>query len=336
MPMNKSALTRYKIIDHLFGQLGQSYTLEQLLNAVNDRIEMEKGPENCIKMRTLKSDISTMRKPLPEGFNAPIVNHWGTGIYEYSDKTFSIYKLQLSKQDKLKLRDALSILDQMDGLPHYENLREIMTKLRLYDGVEDSARQVVFFEESIYPDGSKWLKLLHSAILDKQSLRISYSPFTGPKEDIVVFPYFLKEYRNRWYLYGWVKNSQSVYNLALDRITSIAPSLMKYEGNKDTAIWKSLKSIVGVTIPPEKKVLKVTLKVFNPTLPYLLTKPLHHSQCVVQSNEGSSILEYYLIPNFEFEAEIMRLAHSIEVLEPTELRTSIIKKLKSALNFYQT
>lgn len=335
MPQNKSALTRYKIIDYLFGQLGQCYTLEQLLNAVNERLEAEKGPGSGISIRTLREDLSTMKKPFPEGFNAPIINHWGSGLYEYSDKNFSIYNLQLSKQDKHRLQDALSILDQIEGLPHYENLREIMTKLRLFDNEEGSSRKLVFFEESYYTEGSKWLKELHEAILRKKSLRISYSPFSEPTKTMLVFPYFLKEYRNRWYLYGWIKESQSIYNLALDRINSIAASIANFEDHRDKAIFESLKFIVGVTLPPESKPVKIRLRVHHPTLPYLLTKPLHNSQNVIEKHPSMAILEYNLIPNFEFEAEIMRLAQSIEVLEPKSLRDSIIEKLKKGLGHYK-
>lgn len=336
MPMNKNALTRYKIIDYLFGQLGGSYTLEQLLNAVNDRLELDLGKGSGIKRSTLEKDIRIMRSPFPEGFNAPIVNHWGTGIYEYSDKSFSIYNLQLSQRDKQRLKDALSILDQLEGLPHYENLREIMAKLRLFEGDDETSRQIVFFEESHYPGGNKWLKPLHDAILDKKSLRITYAPFSGPKESHVVFPYFLKEYRNRWYIYGWVLKAKSIYNLALDRIEDLTPSLASFEDYRDESLLNSLKSIVGVTLPENSNSVKILLRVRQPTLSYLLTKPLHDSQKLVQNESSSGILEYFLIPNFEFEAEIMRLAQFIEVLEPRSLKQSIVKKLKSALALNST
>jgi predicted DNA-binding transcriptional regulator YafY len=336
MPMNKNALTRYKIIDYLFGQLGGSYTLEQLINAVNDRLELDLGKGSGIKRSTLEKDIRTMRSPFPEGFNAPIVNHWGTGVYEYSDKSFSIYNLHLSHRDKQRLRDALSILDQLEGLPHYENLREIMAKLRLFEGEDEKSRQIVFFEESHYPGGNKWLKPLHNAILDKKSLRITYAPFSDPKESHVVFPYFLKEYRNRWYIYGWVLKAEAIYNLALDRIDDIAPSLASFEDHRDESLLNSLRSIVGVTLPENTNPVKILLRVKHPTLSYLLTKPLHHSQKLVQNESSTGTLEYFLLPNFEFKAEIMRLAQSIQVLEPDSLKTSIENKLKSGLDLNST
>lgn len=335
MPINKAAYTRYQIIDQILRRRNTPINLADLLEEVNDYLINNYSKESAIAFRTLQEDIRVMRQPKPDGFNAPIENIRGTGTYKYSDPGYSIHQLELNSTDKKRLREAMSLLGQIDGFPHKESIKDILVRLKILDSTSFSGNQFIHYEESYYSRGLEWIEPIYEAITKKQSQRIKYVPFNQDPVTMTIFPYFLKEFRDRWYIYGWSSEDQKVYNLALDRIAEVSKSIKKFEDHADSLLFKDLKSIVGVTLPEKRDKIKVKVKVLNDSLPYLLTKPLHSSQRLISKSKHYGILQYNLYPNFEFEAEIMRLANFIEVVEPGSLRKSIYHKLKTAIAHYK-
>ena len=334
MPINKAAYIRYQIIDQILKRRITPITLDDLLEEVNEYLVNNYTKKSAIALRTLQEDIRLMRLPKPDGFSAPIENIRGTGAYKYADPGYSIHHLELNSSDKKRLKEAMSLLSQIDGFPHKDSLKDILVRLKILDSTSFSRNQFIQYEESYYSRGMEWFEPIYVAITKKQSLRIKYIPFVKDGITMTIFPYFLKEFRNRWYIYGWSSEDKKIYNLALDRITEISNSIKGFEDHTDSLLFKDLKSIVGVTLPESRAKIEVKIKVLNDSLPYLLTKPLHSSQKLISKTKDYGILQYHLFPNFEFEAEIMRLSNFMEVLEPENLRVSIYKKLKTAIAHY--
>ncbi|MGV8094656.1 MAG: WYL domain-containing protein [Mangrovibacterium sp.] len=83
---------------------------------------------------------------------------------------------------------------------------------------------------------------------------------------------------------------------------------------------------------PEKVVLFVNRK----HAPYVLTKPFHPSQKLVEKNEYGITISLEVQLNFELEKEIMGLGDGIVVLEPERLRSGIAEKLNNAIDLYNT
>ena len=77
------------------------------------------------------------------------------------------------------------------------------------------------------------------------------------------------------------------------------------------------------------------MKIDRLNAPYVLTKPFHHSQKMIERlKDGSILIELKVHLNYEFERLILGFGNSIEVIEPRQLRTRMVKKLKIALNNY--
>ena len=69
--------------------------------------------------------------------------------------------------------------------------------------------------------------------------------------------------------------------------------------------------------------------------PYVLTKPIHHSQRVVEkTNNGGVIIELDVHHNFELERLILGFGDTMEVLNPPYIKRRIKRKLISALGNY--
>ena len=83
-----------------------------------------------------------------------------------------------------------------------------------------------------------------------------------------------------------------------------------------------------------RKAIRLWIDAYN--APYVLTKPLHHTQRVLQQNEdGSIIINLFLIENYELERVLLGFGDGVEVLKPERLRKIIHQKLESALKRYE-
>ena len=75
------------------------------------------------------------------------------------------------------------------------------------------------------------------------------------------------------------KRKSPILTLALDRIVSIEECDKAYvPKDRDFALPEFFKDVLGVTVNPDGKTERVLLFADNQTAPYILTKPIHHSQ----------------------------------------------------------
>ena len=94
--------------------------------------------------------------------------------------------------------------------------------------------------------------------------------------------------------------------------------------------------LVGVTKNSGSKAEKVGFKVAANEAPYILTKPIHHSQRTIETLEdGSVILEIEVVINHELERVFFGYANGIQVLYPQTLVELIEKKLRRAVEQYE-
>ena len=95
------------------------------------------------------------------------------------------------------------------------------------------------------------------------------------------------------------------------------------------------KHTIGVTVLNENNLKLVRLKVNRSNAPYVITKPLHNSQKLIEKlKDGSIVVEIKVHLNFELERLVLGFGESIEVLRPKRLRGRIHKNLINATNNY--
>ena len=70
--------------------------------------------------------------------------------------------------------------------------------------------------------------------------------------------------------------------------------------------------------------------------PYVLTKPFHPSQKLLEKNEYGVIISLEVQLNFELEKEILGLGDGAIVLQPDRLRNTISDRLNNAIDQYNT
>ena len=136
---------------------------------------------------------------------------------------------------------------------------------------------------------------------------------------------------------GWKQgdDKDKVMTLALDRIKGIDYDLKQTFRSNGFDADAYYAHTYGVTVMPPEHVKEVILEIDRSNAPYVLTKPFHHSQEVVERRkDGSVVISMQVHQNFELERLILGFGDSIKVLAPRLLKNRIKKKLKGALEKY--
>jgi predicted DNA-binding transcriptional regulator YafY len=230
------------------------------------------------------------------------------------------------------------MLKQFKDFSLFSELGDIIQRLEDKVYSEKSHQpSIIHLDKNDNLKGLQHLDTLYQSILKKLCLQITYRSFRAREASIITFhPYILKQFNNRWFLVGRMFNNPTIQVLALDRIVAIDFDL-KTEYKVDNFDGdKYFHHTIGVTVLTDLQLASIILKFDQSNAPYVLTKPLHHSQKLVEKfADGSITIELYVHLNYELERLILGFGETVEVLAPRNLRGKIKKKLRLALGQYE-
>jgi predicted DNA-binding transcriptional regulator YafY len=336
MSTNKNAAIRYQALDKCFRNPGKRYYIEDLIKACNEAL-LDIDPNSTgIKRRQIYDDIKFMQDS--KGFDAPIesIKDGRKAFYRYSDLNFSINSQPLNEQEAQQLKESLLTLSRFKGMPQFEWVEEMKARLEQTFHLKTEAN-ILSFEENPYLTGREYIGNIYNAIVNKRVLKIIYKPFKADKTLLFeIHPYHLKQFNNRWFLFGLNNEYKNLTNLALDRIQTIIESNIKYIQNTDIDFGEYFEDVIGVSVDSEKQTDKVLIKIDEELLPYITSKPIHGSQKRHKDSEGKALIELELQLNYELEALLFSFGENIEVIEPEVLRTSLAKRIKVLNQKYLT
>ena len=329
MPTNKNALLRYRILDRCFSDFSRKYEIDDLLDEVNE--VLYDIANTTVGLRQIRQDIRFMRDRV--SYNAPIKTYKLVGkrqYYRYTDKDFSIFNNEMSVEEVNNLRSTIEMLGKYRGIAGNAWLEEVISNLEYRFGIKSNKENVVSFEQNENLKGIEYLSELIDSAVNHQPLQISYRSYKGKERTVVVHPYHLKQYNNRWFLFGLEENEKYgnyITNMALDRIVSFThPADVAFIPNDDIDFSTRFNDVVGVTIPDDHpQTERVVLKFDEKRFPYIASKPLHSSQHVISEEEHTLYIN--VRPNKELEATIFSFGNQVEVLEPEWLRQQIAEKI---------
>ncbi|MEM8763180.1 MAG: WYL domain-containing protein [Bacteroidota bacterium] len=335
MALNKNALIRYKTIDKCLQNGYRQWTLEDLIEACSDALYEYEGRSINVSKRTVQLDIQMMRSD-KLGYNAPI-EVYDRKYYRYADEGYSMTDIPLNENDMNVLSETVEMLKQFKDFSLFSELGGIIQRLedKVYTEKTRSS-SIIHLDKNENLKGLHWLDELYQAIQKKVVLQVKYKSFKATEANVITFhPYLLKEFNNRWFLIGMGNKNRGVVNLALDRIVAVDYDFSTPYEENDFDADAFYKDVVGVTVSRVRPSV-VQLWIDKHNAPYVLTKPLHHSQRLVKEYEDGSIEITFLVkPNFELERLLLGFGESMEVLKPEKLRNRIAEKLRNAAEKYK-
>ena len=336
MPANKNALIRYKTIDNCLRNRYRRWTLDDLVDACCEALYDTEGIRKGVSVRTVQADIQMMRSD-KMGYNAPI-EVYDHKYYRYADSDFSITNMPLSQNDYDVLQEAVDMLRELEGFEQFSEMADVVRRLQDKLAISRNNRKpIVNFDSVPNLKGIRLLNPLYNYIVHQQTLRIMYKSFTASKPTEYIFcPYLLKEFRNRWFLYGSKATDLSLYNLALDRIVSVEPSDVPFRANPEFDSEHFFDDVIGVSKNIGSTPRTIKFWATEEQSKYIETKPLHRSQRLIRQNaDGSCVFKMDVVVNFELYSVFMSYGPGVKILSPRFVREHFQRKLKDTMELYE-
>lgn len=340
MPANKNATTRYKYLDELLSDKYHAYDIHDLTRLCNEKLREDGW--TAVSQRCIEKDIYYIEYG---PFSAEIERYRQDGkrCLKYADPSFSIFQKSLTKEERHLLSEVLNTLGQFDGLDNFEWLDGLKKSLKIKESTK-----VISFSNNPYLQNSSLLGELFNYIVNRVVITVRYQPFYEERPQNILFhPYLLKQYNNRWFLFGWNQEEAKILTLALDRMQKIKVRSDIAYRPCDTNLSDLFEDIVGVTLYENRPVERILFWVSDEAGHYVRTKPVHESQTSVRGKKEQQLREEYpsikngsffavhCIENYELIRELSSFGAQLLVISPTHIRDKVFQWANDMHSAYQ-
>ncbi|MBI1305185.1 MAG: WYL domain-containing protein [Bacteroidetes bacterium] len=332
MPVNKEAFIRFRAINNVL-QKGRFVTREELIHECSDAVGVE------VAWRTIAGDLNAMRHDPALGFFAPIANVRNKG-YHYTDSSYSIDQIPLQDEEITALLFAGKLLKQYQHVGIFSTFSGAVDKLNQNLSIQFRQKEraetasYISFEQNTADGGSSFIQELLDHIRLKTVISVDYYSFSsGKRKEQVIHPYYLKEYRNRWYVLGYHEEHKSLRTLALERIKGIEPRYDIEYRPSEIDLNEYYKHTIGVSVT-DSKPQTIEMLVSQRDWLYLSTQPLHPSQKMLENSGEMVRLSLDVVVNYELKSQIMAMGKDVKVLKPESLCEEIRSTAKAILLSY--
>jgi predicted DNA-binding transcriptional regulator YafY len=202
--------------------------------------------------------------------------------------------------------------------------------------VLSSARDIankIFIEE--VPSAREFLSPIIEALRNNQTIKFTYHPYTRSMAtpDVIVEPYFLKRFKQRWYITGRHVQEDKVKTYALDRMSNLNLQTDKFVPDPTFDAEAYFKDSFGIVFT-HNEVKQITLKVDSHQAKYFRALPLHSSQREMV-HDAYSIFKYNLRITPDFVEELLSHGPRVVVVSPPELRAMVMNELEASIRNYK-
>jgi predicted DNA-binding transcriptional regulator YafY len=329
MGAGKNPYLRYRIIHTCLSNRQKKYWSVEAL------IEKLAAHDLPVEKRSVIHDLEVMRHDDRLAYHAPIAFDRAEKGYYYTDPHFSIDQVPLTEEDLQALTLAANILHQYKSVKLVQQFEGMVDRLsKVVNHLKQPPNnKLIAFENTPYYKGRDFFDVVLKAITDQQPLRISYQKFDGTKNDEhILHPYFLKEYRGRWYVLGYSEARHYIITLGLDRFVKAEGANVAFKENKTLKPKEYFQHTLGITLG-KGPVEEIELWFSRAQAPYIKTQHLHHTQKTVREDENGLVISLRLIPNPELTQLILSYGPEVKVLKPLSLKENIGKTWKRVLEY---
>lgn len=251
-------------------------------------------------------------------------------FYNYRE---AIYRL-LGVEIKLDTSTNEYYVEQDDS--QTESMTNWLLNSAAMSGVLSDSRDIadrIFLEE--VPSAREHLGAFIDAI--KSSLRVSftYNPFSRvrPSLGVVIEPYLLKLFRQRWYVAGRQVSENRIKTYALDRVSDVKILPHSFQMPPDFEPGEYFSHSFGIIVD-QSKPRRVAIKTDTRQAKYLRALPLHPTQQEM-IHDNFSIFYYDIQLTPDFLNELLSMGPRISVISPPELRVMLTTALRDTLALYE-
>lgn len=325
MPQNKNFQHRITILDECFASRTGAYTLDSLMKVVEDKLEVS------VSRKTIQNDIKYIRETIENNQSSkidfseypvfiPKIFDGKKTIFKYSDENFALGNQLLSKSDQAQLEETLAILSRYRNREDFYWLDELFPRIEAsFNLVHEDYSGLISYQSNRDYSGQSWVGKLYNQLVRQKILIIEYKGFKDEKSYLrKVHPYHLKQYNDRWFLFGLEESEKytGITNLALDRIIEVTETIDEVKPN--TTDWGDFfDEMIGVSRPKDAEPFEIKLKFSVQRIPYVITKPIHGaSQKLDITDPEKRTVILNLFPNNELYQTLLSFGSDVEVVSP--------------------
>ncbi len=221
------------------------------------------------------------------------------------------------------------------GDPHREGMTDWLLNSAAMSNVLASvsdASDRIFLED--VPSARLYLSQVVTALRENRPLRFTYRPYTRstPTHGVGIEPYFLKIFRQRWYVTGRNTADGRIKTYALDRMEDVTVGDTTFTPDPAFDAEEYVRDAFGI-IFSQGEAKEIVLRTDPRQAKYLRALPLHHSQRE-SIHDDYSLFHYRLRLTDDFVQEILSLGPRVTVVSPPELRAMVTTSLRDTLRLY--
>lgn len=250
----------------------------------------------------------------------------------------------------------MGLIRQIPGISHLPIIDVVQQRFEYEQDDEHKRKELIQLEVIHRVKGTEWIPLIYQSMIQKVVLQIVYQPFSDDEMSFYLHPYLLKEWRNRWYVFGregregreknektsgntarqwliermgFIPRSDHIWNVPLDRIISIhnCPDIPFLENDLfDPDTW--FDEIAGVTKPENTAPIQIEMEADTIAYYYIESKPFHASQSLLFRDEEKAVFSLKLIPNYEIITDILAYGKYVRVRSPESFK-KMLSDIKS-------
>jgi predicted DNA-binding transcriptional regulator YafY len=344
MPQNKNFQKRITILDACFAKPTGAYTLEKLINIVEENLDTP------VSRRTIQNDIKYIKETIEDDlsknydleefpvFTAKLFDG-KKSVFRYSKPEYALGNQLLSKSDQDQLEDTLSILSRYKNREDFSWLDEMFPRIKTaFNLVHEDHNALISYQSNRDYTGESLVGSLYNQLVQKKVLLIEYKSFNDSESQIrKIHPYHLKQYNDRWFLFGHQESEKytGITNLALDRIVNYTETTENIlPDNNEWAEY--FDEIIGVSRAADEKPIDIKLRFSKQRIKYVTTKPIHGaSQYPDKSDPENRTLIINLIPNRELYQNLFSFGADVEVVSPESVRIEMKKMVTELYKLYE-
>jgi predicted DNA-binding transcriptional regulator YafY len=282
-------------------------TYEELQTYIENQFDFLQMQDDTLNVgfskRTLQRDIKEIR------------NVFGIDI-EYS-KANKGYYISQSETENMNFQRMMEAFDMFNTL----NLAQDLTPF--------------IHLEKRRPQGTENLYGLLHAIKNRFKIKFTYQKFWEEElSQRLVEPYALKEFKNRWYIMAKDSKDNNIKSFALDRLTNLEITNLKYQYPDNYSIEQSYRYYFGIISPNDEEPQDIILS-FDPFQgKYIKTLPLHDTQQVLVDNDEEMKIKLKLCLTHDLVMELLSFGDNMKVIEPKSLADQIKQAHEKAYRQY--
>jgi predicted DNA-binding transcriptional regulator YafY len=275
-----------------------------------------------VSSRTIYRDIEILCQA-----GIPIYTNKGKGGGISLLDHFVLNKSVLTEQEQVEILSALQGLNAAS----YSDTNQVISKLSsLFGTVQNNWIEVDFSSWNHNEEDKSKFYLLKEAILNSKVIEFSYYNSYGEASSRVVEPIRLIFKGQSWYLYGFCRDKKDYRFFKITRIKELQKSEESFHA---ADLSRLVEKPIEKKLPYLNKLITIKLKI-DADMAYRVYDEFEQD-AISKNEDGSFLVTIQMQDGGWLYGYLLSYEDHIEVLEPQEIRNTLIIKMQNALNKYQ-